>query len=731
MREVLSNRSARRRAARFSAVTAILSSAAAAAAADTLIQSFETGGFDEPGDTAVVTTTPLQTQGVTNGSFSLRVDTNNMPESTPSSWWTDPGHIIVPNAADIFSNSVLKFDVTTNTGAQFVPIFLTDTGATYYQAPNGFSVGASVNPQTVSFNYTGLGIQPDATSVRIRLQLSNGGPVSFFLDNVRVGPAAIVLGDSAEWKTNGGGAWVDGVNWNTGVPPGALGSTVTFGTFGGTITTPDQIVVPLDQPANPANLVFDKGGGGYRITGGSAIALTANVQVISGNHVISSPLNASNGSIFDIAANSSITIDNLGVGGFGLVEKTGAGTMTADKIQNTNLLVSGGVVNLKPGNAQNNGFIYGLDVFNGSVFNMNGARLRVNSLSSNETPGTVNLGTGGILNLGIFGGVSYFGTITGDGSLIVGGTIVDDTAPAQTVTLGGINSYTGTTEVRNGNTVTAFAAANLGDDSAGNGVILDEGTFEATASFGMNRKITIGAAGGTVNTGSFDLAVGQIESGALTKVGAGVLITERLSGVTTATISAGTLRLGGASNDASKVQSLSIAGGAALDVGGDAIVIDYTGASPFTTAQGQIVSGFAGGSWNGAGINSSTAAAVSGGAVGYAEASSLFSSFPASYLGQAVDADSVIVAYTLAGDANLDRTVDIGDFALLAANFNTPAAWNDGDFNYDGVADIGDFALLASKFNQSVAVARAAVPEPASAILALAALGFMRRRLVR
>jgi hypothetical protein len=52
------------------------------------------------------------------------------------------------------------------------------------------------------------------------------------------------------------------------------------------------------------------------------------------------------------------------------------------------------------------------------------------------------------------------------------------------------------------------------------------------------------------------------------------------------------------------------------------------------------------------------------------------------------------------GDANGDGEVDIGDFAILAANFNqSPKTFADGDFNGDQIVDIGDFAVLAARFN--------------------------------
>ncbi|MCS7033609.1 MAG: peptidoglycan DD-metalloendopeptidase family protein [Phycisphaerae bacterium] len=58
--------------------------------------------------------------------------------------------------------------------------------------------------------------------------------------------------------------------------------------------------------------------------------------------------------------------------------------------------------------------------------------------------------------------------------------------------------------------------------------------------------------------------------------------------------------------------------------------------------------------------------------------------------------------FILAGDANRDRVVNMGDFSILAARFNQPATFSQGDFNYNGLAEIGDFGLLASRFNTSL-----------------------------
>lgn len=65
--------------------------------------------------------------------------------------------------------------------------------------------------------------------------------------------------------------------------------------------------------------------------------------------------------------------------------------------------------------------------------------------------------------------------------------------------------------------------------------------------------------------------------------------------------------------------------------------------------------------------------------------------------------------FVLRGDANRDRTVNIADFSILAANFNQLGTFGEGDFNYSGTVDIADFALLGSRFNTSLPPARAPV----------------------
>jgi hypothetical protein len=145
---------------------------------------------------------------------------------------------------------------------------------------------------------------------------------------------------------------------------------------------------------------------------------------------------------------------------------------------------------------------------------------------------------------------------------------------------------------------------------------------------------------------------------------------------------------------------------ARLDVGRGGMIVDYEpGSSTFDTVRAKITSGYANGAWTGPGICSEIAAAT-GRALGYGEASALFASFPATFMGQTVDDTSILVRYTRHGDANLDGTVDLDDFNRLAPNFGSwGALWSDGDFGYDGFVDLKDFNLLAGSFGQSVAPA--------------------------
>jgi hypothetical protein len=201
------------------------------------------------------------------------------------------------------------------------------------------------------------------------------------------------------------------------------------------------------------------------------------------------------------------------------------------------------------------------------------------------------------------------------------------------------------------------------------------------------------------------------------------------------------------SGGTSVVGSLSIGAGLKLDLTNNDLILNYSNgnvADPTKTAfvRQLITSGYANGAWNGAGLVSSSSAAVAANnadafksALGYAEASA--AGMTTTFDGIPVDGDMVVVRYTYVGDANLNGTVNSADFSLLAANFNKSAAgWVDGDFNYDGIVNALDFNALASNFGATGAVPSSGgalgslVPEPATAALAAGLIGLsqLRRR---
>jgi len=88
--------------------------------------------------------------------------------------------------------------------------------------------------------------------------------------------------------------------------------------------------------------------------------------------------------------------------------------------------------------------------------------------------------------------------------------------------------------------------------------------------------------------------------------------------------------------------------------------------------------------------------------------------------------DSLLLAASLVGDANLDGTTDAFDFAALAANFSRA----NNIFNLVGV-DAFDFSALSANFNQVYAerIPVPATPEPATAaLLGLASVSLITRR---
>ncbi len=174
-----------------------------------------------------------------------------------------------------------------------------------------------------------------------------------------------------------------------------------------------------------------------------------------------------------------------------------------------------------------------------------------------------------------------------------------------------------------------------------------------------------------------------------------------------------------------------------IELRDNAMILNYAVNSPSGTVRARITEAYSNGAWIDSGITSADADA-SQFAIGHAEASDLFTSFPVVFLGQEIDSTTTIARFTRYGDADLDQVVNLNDFNRLAANFGLNGFWDDGDFNYDFMVNLSDFNLLAGNFGLSAssdgptpqdwANLAAAVPEPGTiTLLALGAVGLMRR----
>lgn len=255
---------------------------------------------------------------------------------------------------------------------------------------------------------------------------------------------------------------------------------------------------------------------------------------------------------------------------------------------------------------------------------------------------------------------------------------------------------------------------------------------------GSSTTVTVSAAGSVLT-----LAGGMsASSGAtLTKAGAGTVRAARIQaealsieGGKVEIIASGT---SGAATGTSRVNSLSIAGGAKLDLSNNGMVVDYSGASPYGAIRSLVNLGAAGTE----GIYSSVSATDTRKAVGYAEASSLGIS---TFLGQSVDAEAIVLRLTLKGDSDLNGIVNFADLLTLAQNYNLTGDWRQGDANYDGVIAFDDLLSLAQNYGGSLSLvelsgfsnsfqsdlklALSMAPEPAAGALAALSVGALGRR---
>jgi hypothetical protein len=441
-----------------------------------------------------------------------------------------------------------------------------------------------------------------------------------------------------------------------------------------------------------------------------------------------------------------ITGGTLSTSGTGSIATTNGSGATLDSVTNQGHIV-----------VMNNTTLYlaGTIVNNGSIdltSTGSGTELKIPGVATLAGSGTLNLlaaqvsvlGGGTLTNASThtIRGVGSLGTngisIINDGKILqdVGsGTLIVD--PADTTT-GFVNN--GLVRVMSGGTITltgvyggAFGGIGSYDVQTGAQLRL---TTAANVSTGM-----------VINDGTLSLIGDLLDTGGISGAGITTLSDGALSAgfvrqaaLSVASSRVATIKPGGTIASTSKLNTLTLAGIAKLDLNDNAMVIDYTGASPFSTIRSTLITGYAGGNWNGAGIVSTAGITNKSQAIGYAEASA--TGFTTSFRGQSfAGGDAVLLMFTLRGDTNLDRKVDSTDFNAMAPNYGIKdgsALWTQGDCDYNGKVNTIDFNYLAGNFG-SVLPGGAGlpgpslgtvVPEPALLSLISASL-FVRRRIRR
>ena len=142
--------------------------------------------------------------------------------------------------------------------------------------------------------------------------------------------------------------------------------------------------------------------------------------------------------------------------------------------------------------------------------------------------------------------------------------------------------------------------------------------------------------------------------------------------------------------------ALSVDPAGKLDLGANDLIVK---GGSLLTVSNLVKSGYAAGQWNGNGLISA-AAKTNGNALGVLQNGSTYTTFD----NVSVAGVDILVAYTLYGDTNLNRAVDITDFNNFAPHFGQASGgtWASGDFNFDGAIDISDFNILAPKFGLSI-----------------------------
>jgi hypothetical protein len=219
----------------------------------------------------------------------------------------------------------------------------------------------------------------------------------------------------------------------------------------------------------------------------------------------------------------------------------------------------------------------------------------------------------------------------------------------------------------------------------------------------VNTTANVGVdAGGTLTFGGHVLD-NSATGGLLNKVGPGQLNVGAIrlpgGGVN---VQAGTVAISanGADAGASKVGTIGIAAGTALDLVDNDLVVVTTSTAAVTNL---ILAGRNGGAWTGSGgITSAAARANAATGLGVLTGAELnsFGGGSGTFSGQTYAPSDTLVKYTWNGDANFNGVINFDDYVRIDSGFNlNRTGWANGDFNYSGQVNFDDYVLIDVAFN--------------------------------
>jgi autotransporter-associated beta strand protein len=319
-----------------------------------------------------------------------------------------------------------------------------------------------------------------------------------------------------------------------------------------------------------------------------------------------------------------------------------------------------------------------------------------------------------------------------------------------------INFNGGTLKAAAASTAYIPAAAGLAGKVKNGGAIIDTNGFDITVAAPLQADGT----GGLTKNGVGALVL----SGATTYTGPTAVNTGKLQLETNLTSSSSLAVADGATVELSplttrviKTGNVAIAATAHLDLKDNKLITTNapgtSSGGTYNGVQGDVQRASNFGAWDQPGLTTSMPDAVAGlTTIGIATGEQVRGLGPTDtdiFAGQTITGASTIAMYTYAGDANLDGTIDGGDYGIIDNFVQVPNAdgYANGDFNYDGVIDGGDYGIIdnnvqaqGAPFPTSGAISASgaslsgvtAVPEPASlsvlGIAAAAMIGGRRRR---